>query len=361
MYAVPTVTHESPTHESPRLRPADETWPDNVELPADVDRRTFAVPTTRWMYDDDEWGDLDPSDPDNRSLLIRAEHPEYEDVLDSDDLVDGVNPRLHVVAHEIVANQLWDDDPPETWRAAQRLLAQGYDRHEIFHRLGEVVMTRVYEVMTHDRPSGRDSIRAAMDAVGRAPAGTQVSGVYQLNVSLEYITPPIWRRIRVPAGISLSDLHDVIQVAMGWDDSHLHEFTAHRISYQADPDPESHARDERTVTLAEVAKRKGSKLSYTYDFGDDWRHEIRVEETNRKADSPAYAECVDGERACPPEDCGGLWGYAGILEALADPDNEEHAERLEWLGDGYAPDAFDLTAVNQTLRRMRLRSLDASR
>lgn len=121
-------------------------------------RRRFAVPTVMTSLDGDEV-ELDPADEDQRELLIVAEHPQYRDVLNdafSDELVDGVNPRLHVVMHRIIANQLWDDTPPEVWQAAERLLAGGHDRHDILHALAYELGHELHPVMTGEHAPDPD-------------------------------------------------------------------------------------------------------------------------------------------------------------------------------------------------------------
>jgi hypothetical protein len=136
----------------------------------DDDRRTFAVPPARGTYDEIDLSFLDPSDPDDRHILIEAEHPELHAALraDQDEIDVGgepMSPRLHIAMHEIVANQLWDDDPPETWETAQRLLGAGYDRHEVLHMLSSVVAGELYGVMTESRPADQARTRAAFAAL----------------------------------------------------------------------------------------------------------------------------------------------------------------------------------------------------
>jgi hypothetical protein len=137
---------------------------------------------------------------------------------------------------------------------------------------------------------------------------------------------------------------------MGWYNSHLHDFRIGDVSY-SDPRmmQELSDRDEWTALLEEVAPRPKSRLRYTYDFGDSWEHEILVEAITAPEPDKRYPVCVTGKRACPPEDCGGVWGYADLLEAIADPANPEHEELLEWLGDPFDPEAFDVAEVNQRL------------
>jgi hypothetical protein len=194
----------------------------------------------------------------------------------------------------------------------------------------------------------------------RRPArrSSQPGTVHQVKVTLRGVRPPIWRRLQIPSGATLRKLHDALQIAFGWEDAHLHEFRvgARRFGRPDTADgwaePGGTASEDGT-TLGQVARRKGAKLLYVYDFGDSWEHEVVVE-TILPADSTLrYPRCLDGARAAPPEDCGGAWGYAELLDVLSDPTHEEHAERREWLGAGFDPARFDLVAVDRALGRRR--------
>jgi len=177
--------------------------------------------------------------------------------------------------------------------------------------------------------------------------------VYQLRVTLKGVRPAIWRRLHVLGDTTLGELHKIIQVAMGWSNSHLHLFRVDRAEY-AEPDPEDpfwgrNLIDERPVALASVAPSRGSRLLYLYDFGDDWQHDIRVEKILLRQEGQAYPVCVDGERACPPEDCGGTPGYAHLRKALRNPRHPEHEFLSEWIGGDFDPEALDLEGVNRRL------------
>ncbi len=173
--------------------------------------------------------------------------------------------------------------------------------------------------------------------------------VYQLKVSLQGIRPPIWRRIQVPETITLGELHIILQAAMGWQVAHLHQFTFGDTSFgSADVDDfgEMGYDDEAGVPLASLLSKKGEAFSYEYDFGDSWVHTIKVEKTVPAESGSVYPRCTTGRRACPPEDCGGIWGYEDLLAALKDPDHEDHEESLGWVGDDFDPDAFDVELTN---------------
>lgn len=174
--------------------------------------------------------------------------------------------------------------------------------------------------------------------------------VYQLKVGLRDVKPPIWRRLQVVGGVTLAELHGIIQVAMGWTDSHLHAFDVAGISYgEPSPDPWNDMQDERRVRLSQLQLAAGSRFGYSYDFGDDWHHDLLVEQIGAPESGVAYPRCVGGRRACPPEDCGGPWGYTELLAVVADPDHEDHDERLEWIGGEFDPADFDHQEVNLLL------------
>lgn len=180
------------------------------------------------------------------------------------------------------------------------------------------------------------------------------ASVYQLKVSLRGIKPPIWRRVQVPGDITLAKLHRVLQVVMGWTNSHLHKFSIGGVDY-AEPDPDGflNFQSDRRARLNKVA-RAMQKFEYEYDFGDSWEHDIVVEKTFQPEPGASYPVCLAGERACPPEDCGGLWGYQDFLEAIMNPAHTEHEAMLTWVGGSFDPETFDLDAVNASLRRLRV-------
>ena len=191
------------------------------------------------------------------------------------------------------------------------------------------------------------------------PARSQSSSnVYQVHIALLHTQPKIWRRLLAPPHFTLRRFHQAIQIAMGWTDSHLHEFCVGKQIYgapDADNDPFGITRrkDERHVLLREMLPRIGSKAFYTYDFGDSWEHEVSLEKLRKFDPGMIYPVCLAGEMACPPEDCGGLPGYYALLEALRDPRHEQHEELLEWVGEGYDPVSFSLERVNRVLQKMK--------
>jgi hypothetical protein len=178
--------------------------------------------------------------------------------------------------------------------------------------------------------------------------------IYQIKVTLDESKPPIWRRILVPGDATLEKLHYILQVAMGWTNSHLHQFIVGQTFFgQPHPDFGLEMRDERRVKLSQIAPGEGFAFRYEYDFGDSWLHNLVVEKVLEPEPGQHYPVCVKGKRACPPEDVGGVWGYEGFLEAIGDPDHPEHEDYLEWIGGEFDAEEFDLDAVNSALRALR--------
>lgn len=178
--------------------------------------------------------------------------------------------------------------------------------------------------------------------------------IHQLKVTLMDTAPPIWRRFQVESDTTLYRLHQILQVVMGWENYHLYQFTASGTEYgEPDPDFGVRVRSSRTARLSQIAPTRRGKFLYVYDFGDNWGHEILVEKIESPEAGVRYPVCLAGERACPPEDCGGVWGYADLLEIIRAPHDERHEEMMEWLGGSFDPEHFDLEAINRDLRRIR--------
>ena len=178
----------------------------------------------------------------------------------------------------------------------------------------------------------------------------------QLRIELCDTDPVVWRCVLVPDTITLVKLHAVIQAAMGWWDYHLHEFDIGGLRYGI-PDPEWDLGPElineaRKKLLTVLGNRR--KFDYLYDFGDSWLHRITLEERLPMRQPQCYALCVAGENARPPEDVGGIPGYYEFLEVIADPSHEEHQSMLGWCGGSFDPRRFDIDAVNESLKRIKL-------
>ena len=176
--------------------------------------------------------------------------------------------------------------------------------------------------------------------------------VYELQVELEDIEPLIWRRLWVPSAIGLSELHDLLQLAMGWMNSHLHSFEIGNHAYSmADAElDELEMLDEDQYTLEKALGTSDREFVYEYDFGDSWRHRIQVREIERPNRDWHYPLCVAGGRAAPPEDVGGTHGYQEFLRIIKNPKHPEHKSMLAWVGGVFDPEGFDLNAINRILR-----------
>ena len=172
--------------------------------------------------------------------------------------------------------------------------------------------------------------------------------VYQLKITLAGIKPPVWRRIEV-MNCSLSELHEIIQTVMGWEGYHLWAFDIGGEQYGEDPAGEMEMMSSRKLKLSKIVQEGVKKFQYTYDFGDNWDHVIQVEKALEADPKVKYPRCVTGSRACPPEDCGGPWGYRDFLEAIQNPGHQSHEEMVEWSGGEFDPEAFDIEAVNKDL------------
>lgn len=183
---------------------------------------------------------------------------------------------------------------------------------------------------------------------------TRTNTVHRLKVTLRQVKPPVWRRIEVPSDIKLSDLSDVLEAAMGWYGGHLHAFEAGGVSYEL-PDPDAFGFgpppvDERKARLGELLPTVGSKMRWDYDFGDGWEHDVLVEAVEPRRSEVTYPVCLAGKRACPPDDCGGPWGYGNLLAALADPNHPEHDEMTEWAPPGFDLAVFDPNEATDDMR-----------
>ncbi len=186
-------------------------------------------------------------------------------------------------------------------------------------------------------------------------AKAEKSTLYTLHVQLKKIDPPIWRRLAVPGHLTLFQLHQVLQVTMGWTHSHLHEFMVEHpgggVTYYGEPSPEDEYRptDERLVRLAQIAPTKDVAFLYKYDFGDGWKHLITVENIETVNKEDAYPWCLDGQRACPPEDVGGVSGYAHFLEAWRNRSHPDHQDMRQWVGTHFQPEVFSVMQVNSAI------------
>ncbi len=178
--------------------------------------------------------------------------------------------------------------------------------------------------------------------------------VCQLKVTLQEVSPPVWRRIQVPGSCDLSVLHLILQRVMGWENDHLYEFQFGRDHY-GEPDPNhgsfgAWVHDAARTTLSQVLPSSRRQLVYLYDFGDSWEHRIQLEKTVPQTEENANPVCLAGEGVCPPEDCGGGWGYANLLEIAKDPAHPDYEETMEWLGEDHASRRFSPEAATARLK-----------
>jgi hypothetical protein len=184
------------------------------------------------------------------------------------------------------------------------------------------------------------------------PLGT----VYQIKITLLGSKPPIWRRIQV-SDCTLDKLHEYIQTSMGWTNSHLHQF---RLGEQLFGDPELMQenfeefdfKDSTKALLSDIVPERDEpfRFRYEYDFGDSWEHEILVEDSSEAEAGHKHPTCLEGKRACPPEDCGGVWGYPELLDAIGNKKHKQHDELLEWVGDDFDPEEFDADEATKMMK-----------
>lgn len=185
----------------------------------------------------------------------------------------------------------------------------------------------------------------------------QITTVYQLKIVLSGVRPQIWRRVQVPADIPLEELHLVLQAAMGWTNSHLHSFTFgerhYTMPYEEGALEELRMEDERERDLSELITEPKETFAYDYDFGDNWQHVITLEKILPAALDTKYPVCLEGKRACPPEDCGGAWGYADLLKVLRNPAHPEYKDMRAWAGRKFDAEVFDVERFPRDLRKLR--------
>jgi yecA family protein len=214
-------------------------------------------------------------------------------------------------------------------------------------------------------PDGREKKKRKAEVIKvdftkrtRITSKNSKSLIYQLKISLKGSRPPIWRRIQVPGSVTLAELHDIIQISMGWFDSHLHQFDIKSSLYGPATDEDwamERINDEVKYTLNSLSEEVQPHFEYMYDFGDDWQHRITVEKILTPEEGRPYPVLLKGKRACPPEDIGGIWGYQEFLEAYTDPDHDDHEAMVEWAGQDFLPDLFDnedISEINEILKNM---------
>ncbi|MGF1671352.1 MAG: plasmid pRiA4b ORF-3 family protein [Balneolaceae bacterium] len=180
------------------------------------------------------------------------------------------------------------------------------------------------------------------------------STIYQIHLELKGSKPKIWRKLLVPSDIPLSDLHKIIQTAMGWTNSHLHQFIKGRTFYEPPPPDgvtwESIGINYTGLSLNEFLTKENDRITYEYDFGDGWEHDVKLKKILPSEGETNLPKCIGGAMACPPEDCGGIWGYQEMLTAIKNPNHPEHEDYMEWLGEEFDHEYFNSEEINELLQ-----------
>ncbi len=181
--------------------------------------------------------------------------------------------------------------------------------------------------------------------------------IFQIQIALKGFKPKIWRRILVPSDVLLSDFHMIIQTAMGWGNAHLHQFIKND-TYYSERMPDDDFWDEmdnvdyEKIRISDLLNSEKEKIVYEYDFGDGWMHDIILEKILPMEKHSQLPICLTGKGNCPPEDCGGIWGYADMLEVLKDPKHEEYKSYIEWLGEEFDPVYLDVNEINELFKQL---------
>jgi Plasmid pRiA4b ORF-3-like protein len=281
----------------------------------------------------DERLDLELSEAQRRTILKYTDLPAH---LAKPLSAQGVEER----ATQFTLDEL-DELLDRLERAVYR--AKGNEKQKVLRIVQKVAGLLGSEVIPSHVASHRTSKKAAT--------------IFQIKMTLKGIDPPIWRRIHT-ADCTLEEVHEIIQVTMGWEFEHLYRFTIGGVDYaDLEMTSDEEVEDACATRLSAVlpAENRRPRFAYEYDFGDEWIHQLIVEERFLPKEGVKYPICVGGQRACPPEDCGGPWAYADFVEAIGDPDHRRHEELLEWVGGEFDPERFDQEAVNTELRRLRTR------
>jgi Plasmid pRiA4b ORF-3-like protein len=240
----------------------------------------------------------------------------------------------------------------------QRVIALTPPELEALRKQAAEAVPRIHSGMK------RNSLRIiqvlATEALDRSGGLTLIpisERIYQFRVTLKQFHPPIWRRFQVRS-CTLDKLHERIQTAMGWTNSHLNHFRIGE-AYYADPllmdddFVDFGYKDSTRTKLDDILPRSGDRFvfEYEYDFGDSWLHEVVFEGCLRATPGTQYPICIEGQRACPPEDVGGTGGYARFLETIRDPNDEEHHDTMRWVGGAFDPSKFDADSTTKRMRR----------
>jgi pRiA4b ORF-3-like protein len=262
-----------------------------------------------------------------------------------------------VIGEAIQEAQVMDDldfnATPKVTRILSLFAQHGHDLERLIAAHPEITREDVDEVTNEVARIFLSGVVGPPKRARRNSKKRSHSGLFQLKITLRGSKPPIWRRVVVPGDSTLARLHGIIQVAMGWQDGHLHMFEIDGDRFAGrgfdDSELDDDELDEAHFRLGDLVNREKPKFNYCYDFGDNWQHTLLVEKILPAAKECAPVICLAGKGRCPPEDCGGIWGYYRLLAALANPNDPEHQDMLEWAGDSIDPTQFDIHEVNQLL------------
>jgi hypothetical protein len=276
-----------------------------------------------------------------KSLVLKLSPEQRSSILKYTTLPDSLAQRLTRKVIDDTANQFTLDELDELLDHVEFAVfrAKGNEKQKI-HR----IVDKVSKLLGSDIDAAEFSKRRS---------SKKTTTVFQIKITLEGTDPPIWRRIQTK-DCTLEKLHALIQIAMGWEFEHLYRFEVGGVEFSdVESDMDDEVQDVRAVKLSDVipASHRRPRFSYEYDFGDGWKHQLIVEEQFEPRAGVAYPVCTAGARACPPEDCGGPWGYADFIEAIQNPTHKRHEELLEWVGGEFDPEAFDRVAATKGMQK----------
>ena len=289
-------------------------------------------------------------------VLLRTQHLSPDGLDKNDDLKRRVLQDLSEVARaEAHLSPTVKALRPEAPWLEFAFLDHPISNYDLAHRSSESLLAPIRDHLQKLGGAAAE-ITEELDSQGLAAPRPMAAplAVYQLRLTFADIEPTIWRRLLVGNDITLQRLHRIIQAVGGWESCHLHEFVIAGTRYgRAHPEWELPQERDATAPLSTLPLVEGRAFPYVYDFGDHWKIEILLEQVLPLERERAYPLCLDGARAFPPEDSGGIYGYALLLEALADPEHPQHTERRNWAGQDYDPERFDVEETNERLRLLK--------
>ena len=281
--------------------------------------------------------------PPRELLVLKLSEGQRASILKYASLPDSLSQRLARKVTDEIANQFTLDELDDLLDHVEMAVfrAKGNEKQKVLR-----IVEKVSELLGSDVDATEFSKRRS---------SKKTDTVFQIKLTLQGIDPPIWRRIQTK-DCTLEQLHALIQVTMGWEFEHLYRFEIGGVEFaDADSDIDEETQDVRGTKLSDVipASHRRPRFRYEYDFGDEWLHQLIVEERFEPKAGAAYPVCIAGARACPPEDCGGHLDYADMLNVLQNPSDKRYNDMVEWIGGEFDPEAFDLEAVNKRLKTER--------